>query len=80
MKPIMTGGKMKKRKTCLCIAVLCLLPQAVMAEVAWQRHEIGSQRNPIYLCVQDMDGDGDLDIVLAGMGIHTILWYENLLH
>jgi hypothetical protein len=43
-----------------------------MAEVAWQRHEIGAQRNPMYLCAQDMDGDGDLDIVLAGMGIHTI--------
>ena len=51
-----------------------------MAEVAWQRHEIGAQRNPMYLCVQDMDGDGDLNIVLAGMGIHTIIWYENLLH
>jgi hypothetical protein len=26
-----------------------------------------------------MDGDGDLDVVLAGMGENQIIWYENQL-
>jgi hypothetical protein len=54
-----------------------------------EQHVIGDQAWPIYLFVKDMDGDvslddidadGDLDIVLAGMGIDKIIWYENKLN
>lgn len=73
---------MKKRMSCLYFAVLCLLPQTVFAEPVWQRHEIGPQRNPIYLCVQDMDGDGDLDVVTTS-NMHPfqyrseVAWFRN---
>jgi hypothetical protein len=31
------------------------------------------------ISLDDLDGDGDLDVVLAGMGENQIIWYENQL-
>jgi len=36
-------------------------------------------KNPGDISLNDMDGDGDLDVVLAGMGENQIIWYENQL-
>jgi len=35
---------------------------------------------PADISLNDMDGDGDLDVVLAGMGGNQIIWYENKLN
>ncbi len=33
--------------------------------------------NPGDISLDDVDGDGDLDVVLAGMGENQMIWYEN---
>jgi hypothetical protein len=48
----------------------------------WDMHVIGQQNSPIYLYVEDIDGDGDLDVA-ATSDVHPdganseVAWYRN---
>jgi hypothetical protein len=49
-------------------------------EAMWTDHLLDDDiTNPGDISLNDMDGDGDLDVVLAGMGENQIIWYENQL-
>lgn len=49
-------------------------------EAVWTDHLLDDDiKNPGDISLNDMDGDGDLDVVLAGMGENKIIWYENQL-
>jgi hypothetical protein len=46
----------------------------------WTDHLLDDDiKMPGDISLNDMDGDGDLDVVLAGMGENQIIWYENQL-
>lgn len=50
--------------------------------IGWEKHIIGSQTSPIYLYVEDIDGDEDLDVA-ATSDVHPkgsnseVAWYRN---
>ncbi len=50
--------------------------------LGWEKHIIGPQTSPIYLYVEDIDGDGDLDVA-ATSDVHPwgsnseVAWYRN---
>ncbi|MCX5895027.1 MAG: VCBS repeat-containing protein [Proteobacteria bacterium] len=49
-------------------------------EALWTEHVLDDDIiNPGDISLNDMDGDGDLEVVLAGMGENQIIWYENQL-
>jgi hypothetical protein len=49
-------------------------------EALWTDHVLDDDITmPGDISLNDMDGDGDLDVVLAGMGVNQIIWYENQL-
>jgi hypothetical protein len=49
-------------------------------EAVWTDHFLDDDiLNPGDISLNDLDGDGDLDVVLAGMGENQIIWYENQL-
>lgn len=41
------------------------------------RHTIGEKQGSYDIRIVDMDGDGDLDVLLAGASNRNIVWYEN---
>ena len=50
--------------------------------LGWDKHIIGPQISPIYLYVEDIDGDGDLDVaatsdVHPGGANSEVAWYRN---
>lgn len=50
-------------------------------EALWTEHPVDKfVVLPGDISLDDIDGDGDLDIVLAGMGANQIIWYENCLN
>ena len=40
-------------------------------------HEIARNQSAYDLCVADMDGDGDLDLIAAGAESDNVVWLEN---
>ena len=38
---------------------------------------VGSNQESYDIRAVDIDGDGDLDIVIAGRGSQTVVWYES---
>ncbi len=47
--------------------------------VKWTKHVVGEQSEATYIYSEDVDGDGDLDVVTTSYTDGEILWYENLL-
>ena len=48
--------------------------------ILWQEYVIDDDiLNPGDLSLHDMDGDGDLDLFVAGMGINQMVWYEHIM-
>ncbi len=46
--------------------------------ITWTEHVLDDNiRTPGDISLNDVDGDGDLDVVLAGMGKSQMIWYEN---
>ena len=43
-------------------------------------HVIGRNQTGYDIRAVDMDGDADLDLLIAGMDSHNVVWYENPLH
>lgn len=72
------------RKISLSLMVMCMLPQYAFSTISsgWEKHIIGEQTSPIYLYVEDIDGDGMLDVA-ASSDIHPwgsnseVAWYRN---
>lgn len=68
-------------KKLLMVFLLSLLIHPIEA-LGWQRHTIGNIITPIYLIVEDLDLDGDLDVA-AGSNISAnpvnseVAWFEN---
>jgi len=49
-------------------------------EIAWTEYVLDDDITlPGDISLNDVDGDGDLDVVLAGMGENQMIWYENQL-
>jgi len=47
-------------------------------EIIWTEHVLDDDIVfPGDISLDDLDGDGDLDVVLAGMGENQVVWYEN---
>jgi hypothetical protein len=47
-------------------------------EITWTEHVLDDEiSTPGDISLDDLDGDGDLDVVLAGMGEYQMIWYEN---
>jgi hypothetical protein len=78
---------MVKKKIIASISLVCMMGfglQDVHCTVAigWEKHIIGTQTSPIYLYVEDIDGDGDLDVA-ATSDVHPwgskseVAWYQN---
>lgn len=56
--------------------------QVKAVERGWEKHVIGDQTTPIYLYVDDIDGDGNLDVAATSNmhpnGINSeVAWYRN---
>jgi hypothetical protein len=66
------------------ICMVCFGLQDVHGTVTagWEKHIIGTQTSPIYLYIEDIDGDGDLDVA-ATSDVHPwgskseVAWYQN---
>ena len=47
-------------------------------EIVWTEHVLDNDTlNPGDISLNDVDGDGDLDVVLASLGEGQVVWYEN---
>ena len=71
---------MKKLKKLFILSIsLSCFPIQVNSTVSqdWEKHIIGEQSSPICIDVKDMDGDKDLDVVVAGLREDQMIWYEN---
>ena len=68
-------------------AICCFLASSAYSAVSqgWEKHFIADQSRPIYIMVEDMDGDGDLDIVSTtnehpGLFYSEVSWFMNNLN
>ncbi len=51
-----------------------------MSQQSWTVNPVDDDITfPGDISLDDLDNDGDLDIVLAGMGVDQMIWYENKL-
>ena len=66
----------------LCMLGIFLLSLSPVEAVGWQRHSIGDIVYPVYLIVDDLDGDTDLDVAAGSEGgpnpvDSEVAWFEN---
>jgi len=55
-------------------------PSGAPDDIQWTEEVLDDNITlPGDISLNDIDGDGDLDVVLAGMGTNQIIWYENKL-
>jgi hypothetical protein len=55
--------------------------QMIGSEAVWTEHVLDDNCTlPGDISLNDMDDDGDLDLVVAGMGTNQMIWYENTLN
>ena len=47
---------------------------------SFRRHDVGKDQGAYDIRATDMDGDKDLDLLIAGHGTNNIVWYENQIH
>ena len=66
------------------VLILLMLSQSALCAVTfgWKKHVIGDQTTPIYLVVEDMDNDGDLDVATTtnrhpGLYDSEVAWFQN---
>jgi len=62
-------------KSILFLTLLLLFSYS-FGQVSFQHHQIGTMYGPSFIEVADMDGDGDNDVVVAGLHSDKIVWFE----
>jgi len=66
------------RLFCFFLCLLIIAPLSVIAQITFERHIIATTgTNPYHFKLADINGDGDLDIVVTVRAASQIIWYEN---
>ena len=82
MKRNLVTQKTNRIAVCLCVVIMSLALQGILAPAygQWTKHFIDKNLPwPEGLYVADMNGDDTLDVVASGHDSNEVVWYENTL-